>query len=216
MRMAEDGLLADVTSPDGERFADSFLLYTPRQVTLEPQIAQTVRIRLRLPEQTADGEYRTHLEFRGLPPDDLNDASGLEAGKVGVRVVPIYSISIPLLVRRGATEADVTLDDLHVVPSDDATASGAVAHATFTLKRSGTRSTYGSAVARFTPQGGEEEVVGTMNGIALYLPLAERHVSLALHASDGKPLRNGLLRVTYVDADRMANEPPMEARIALP
>ena len=68
MRMAEDGLLAEVTSPDGERFADPFLLYTPRQVTLEPQIAQTVRIRLRLPEQTADGEYRSHLEFRGLPP----------------------------------------------------------------------------------------------------------------------------------------------------
>jgi P pilus assembly chaperone PapD len=210
MRMGEDGLLADVTSPDGERFADPFLLYTPRQVTLEPQIAQTVRIRLRLPEQTAEGEYRSHLEFRGLPPADLNDASGLEPGNVGVRVVPIYSVSIPLLVRRGTTEADVTMNDLRFVPSADA------AQATFTLKRTGTRSTYGKVIARFTPQGGEEEVVGTMNGIALYLPLAERHVALALRASDGKPLRNGLLRVTYVDADRTANEPSVETRIALP
>ena len=113
-------------------------------------------------------------------------------------------------MRRGTTEAEVALSDLHFVPSGDAP------HATFTLQRSGTRSTYGSVVARFTPQGGEEEVVGTMNGIALYLPLAARHVSLALHAGDGKPLRNGLLRVTYVDADRTANEPPVEARIALP
>jgi hypothetical protein len=55
-----------------------------------------------------------------------------------------------------------------------------------------------------------------MNGIALYLPLAERHVSLELRGSGGKPLRNGLLRVTYVDADRTANEPLVEARIALP
>jgi P pilus assembly chaperone PapD len=210
MRMGEDGLLVDVTSPEGERFADPFLLYTPRQVTLEPQIAQTVRVRLRLPEQAADGEYRTHLEFRGLAPSDLNDASALEAGNVGVRVVPIYSVSIPLLVRRGPTEAELAINDLRFVPSGDA------AQATFTLARSGTRSTYGNAIAHFTPQGGEEVVVGSMNGIALYLPLSERHVTLALHADDGKPLRNGLLRVTYVDADRTANEPLVEARIALP
>jgi P pilus assembly chaperone PapD len=210
MRMNADGMLADVASEEGERFADSYLLFTPRQVTLEPQVAQTVRVRLRLPEGASEGEYRTHLEFRGLPPSDLTDSTGLAEDKVGVRVVPIYSISIPLLVRRGATDAELAMDGLRVVNDEKAM------QAAFTLQRTGTRSTYGNIVARFTPHGGEEETVGVMNGVALYLPLSERHITVPLHATDGKPLRNGLLRVTYVDADRTADGPPVEARIALP
>ena len=206
MRMNDQGRLDDVTEPEGERFADPYVLYTPRQVTLEPRIAQTIRVRLRLPEDASDGEYRTHLEFKGLPPADLNDSSGLEEGKVDIRVVPIYAVSIPLLVRRGATAAEVAIDGLGVHEGD----------AKFTLRRNGTRSTYGNAIIRFTPHGGEEEVVGVLNGIALYLPLDERHITIPLHAKDGAPLRNGQLRVTYVDADRTAGEPPVEARLALP
>ncbi|HYR27816.1 MAG TPA: molecular chaperone, partial [Thermoanaerobaculia bacterium] len=57
-RMKADGQLEEVTQPDGELFADPYLLFTPRQVTLEPRVAQTVRVRLRLPAGAADGEYR--------------------------------------------------------------------------------------------------------------------------------------------------------------
>ena len=206
MRMNENGILAEVESPDGERFADSFLLFTPRQVTLEPRIAQTVRVRLRLPADAEEGEYRTHLEFRGLPPADLHEA-GPDEGKVAIRVVPIYAVAIPLLVRRGATDAELAIDGLGVEKSGDAT------HATFTLSRNGTRSTYGNVVARFTPSGGgEEQVVGVVNGVAIYLPLTARRVKVPLRA----PLSNGVLRVTYVDGDSTAGAAPLEARIAIP
>lgn len=209
MRMNEQGQLSDVSTPDGEQFADPYVLYTPRQVTLEPKIAQTVRVRLRLPDDATDGEYRTHLEFRGLPPADMNDSTALAEGRLGIRVVPIYGVSIPLLVRRGETEADLAIRDLRIV-------EGETMQATFTLQRSGTRSTYGNAIVRFTPHGGEEEVVGVLNGIALYLPLAERHVAIALHAKNGAPLRNGVLQVRYDDADRTAGKPAADAQLVLP
>lgn len=209
MRMNEDGQLVDVSTPEGERFADPYVVYTPRQVTLEPRIAQTVRIRLRLPEDAGEGEYRTHLEFRGLPPADMNDTSGLAEGKLGIKIVPIYGVSIPLLVRRGPTEAEIAIEDLRVT-------AGETPEATFKLLRSGTRSTYGKAVVRFAPHGGEEEVVGVVNGVSIYLPLSEREMTIPLQARSGAPLRNGVVRVTYVDADGTAGEPPVEAHVALP
>lgn len=201
MRMETSGKLVEVETPDGERFADPYLLFTPRQVTLEPRIAQTIRIRLRLPENAEEGEYRTHLEFRGLPPAGMNDGQVGE-GEMAIRVVPIYAVSIPLLVRRGATEAGLIIDDLALDGEQ----------LTFALRRSGTRSTYGNVVARFTPNGGAEEVVGVMNGISIYVPLAERRMTLPLRAG----LRNGILRVTYVDADGAAGVPPLEAHLVLP
>lgn len=208
LRMNEQGQLADVSSPDGERFADPYVLYTPQKITLQPGIAQTVRVRVRLPEDAEEGEYRTHLEFHGLPPSDLSSGGGSAEGSLDIKVVPIYGVSIPLLVRRGLTEAEVALKDLRVT-------TGEAPQATFWLVRSGTRSTYGKAVVRFTPQGGEEEVVGVVNGIAIYLPLSERQMTIPLHARSGAPLRNGVLRVTYVDADGTAGAPPVESHVAL-
>ncbi|HEY0141980.1 MAG TPA: fimbria/pilus periplasmic chaperone [Thermoanaerobaculia bacterium] len=206
MRMNESGQLVEVDGPDGERFADPYLVYTPRQVTLEPRVAQTVRIRLRLPEGAEEGEYRTHLEFRGLPPADMSEAKP-DDGEVAIRVVPIYAVSIPLLVRRGSTEAELAIEDLAV------RTEGEGMQATFHLRRSGNRSTYGNVVARFVPNGGgEEQVVGAVNGISIYLPLAERRVTLPLRA----PLRDGVLRVTYVDADGAAGTAPLEAHLVLP
>jgi P pilus assembly chaperone PapD len=206
VRMKSDGQLEDVEQADGERFADPYLLFTPRQVTLEPRVAQTIRVRLRLPPDASGGEYRVHLEFRRLPPANINEGDAGE-GNVAIRIVPIYSVSIPLLVRRGATEAELSIDDLAVHGEGDA------AEATFTLKRSGTRSTYGNVTLRFVPgNGAAEETVGVMNGVSIYVPQNERRMRIPLRA----PLRNGALRVTYVDAEGTAGAAPVEQVLLVP
>lgn len=205
LRMDENGNLFEVTTPEGERFADPFVLYAPRQVTLEPRIAQTIRVRLRLPADAGEGEYRTHLEFHGLPPDDLNSGTADE-GKVAIRVVPIYGVSIPLLVRRGASDTGVRIEELTVRPA------GEGMEAEVTLERSGARSTYGNVTVRFRPEGGgAEEVVAAVNGIAMYVPLTKRRVRIPL----GPARRGGVLRVTYVDAEATVGTPPLEAQLVL-
>lgn len=206
LRMNADGKLEPVDAPDGERFADPFVVFTPQQVTLEPHVAQTVRIRVRVPAGTPDGEYRAHLEFRALPPSDLNDGS-VSDGKVAIRIVPIYGVSIPLLVRRNAAAASMAIEDLALH------GAGSDVRATLTLKRDGARSTIGNVVARFHADGSsDEKIVSTVKGVTMYLPLTERRVQLPLSA----PLQRGVLRVTYVDAEGTAGAPPLEAQLVVP
>ena len=68
-RMKPDGSLEAVDTPGpGEAFADDLVRFSPRQVTLEPRVAQTVRMQLRIPAGLTAGEYRSHLLFRAIPP----------------------------------------------------------------------------------------------------------------------------------------------------
>lgn len=80
-RMTEAGQFeAAETAQDGERFADAMLRYSPRQITLQPGTAQTVRVMLRKPAELAEGEYRSHLQFDKLP-DAEGKASVENKGK---------------------------------------------------------------------------------------------------------------------------------------
>jgi P pilus assembly chaperone PapD len=70
-RMTDAGQFEPADTPgEGEHFADGMLRYSPRQVTLQPGTAQTVRIMLRKPADLAEGEYRSHLLFDKLPEPD--------------------------------------------------------------------------------------------------------------------------------------------------
>src|SRR5262249_50468906 len=62
MRMLENGDIAEVADVlPGESVADSLIRYSPRQVTLEPTRAQTVRIQVIKRADLPAGEYRSHL-----------------------------------------------------------------------------------------------------------------------------------------------------------
>ena len=115
-RMTEGGRFeaADSATPD-ERFADAMLRFSPRQVTLQPGTAQTVRVMLRKPAELADGEYRSHLQFDKLP-DAEGSASienqGAAAKGIGVVLNALVGASVPVIVRHGATGASVSLTSL--------------------------------------------------------------------------------------------------------
>src|ERR1700756_4358671 len=99
-------LKPDVAALAGKvRSARALVLFTPRRVTLQPGETQTVRIRVTRPADLAPGEYRTHLTVTAVPPQD----QGLTAEQAGqaaptemsVRLIPLFSISIPIIVRQG-------------------------------------------------------------------------------------------------------------------
>ncbi len=216
MKMLEDGDLKEIEKPGPEEvFADSLIRYSPRQVILEPHVVQTVRVQLRLPENLGDGEYRTHLLFRGVPPPEAVTPVDPQQQTEGfrIRLTPIYGVSIPLIIRHGETKAAVTLSNLAMQP-----ASGdqpAVLHVQ--INRNGNRSVYGNMTVRFTPKGGKEQVVGLANGIAVYTPLAYRAANLPLHPPAGVKLANGRVRVTYVDAEQPAGGDTLgEVDLAVP
>jgi hypothetical protein len=205
-RMNATGEFASVDQPSAdERFADEMIRYSPRQVVLPPGAAQAVRLQLRKPEALEEGEYRSHLLFQALPPDDVrpSETAGAE-GDLVINLTAIYSVSIPIIVRHGPSSAAVTIRD--VALRDDAV--------TFTLDRSGTRSVYGDLVVSVRGARGPEHIIARANGVAVYTPNEFRHVRLPLPRQ--LAAAEGELRVTFAERREQSGRVEAHARVVLP
>ena len=198
MRMLEDGSFEDIEAPGpGERFADGMIRYAPRQVVLEPGVAQTVRVLARKPADLAPGEYRSHLLFQVVPPATAGadiEALELEEGQIRVQVRVIFGLSIPVIVRHGDLSATVTLSDLALEAPDNPDRPPVLS---LRLNRSGDRSTYGDITVTLRSDGGGETQVGLVRGVAVYTPNESRTLRLPLRPPEGVALEGGRLYVAY-------------------
>lgn len=192
--MLEDGSFAIADNPrPGEYFADGFVRYAPRRVHLAPGQGQTVRILAQPIDERGPAEYRSHLLF-SVEPSTTGESSAGENRGLAIRLIPVYGVSIPVIVRTGALTASATIDDLTVQRDP----SG-VPHATFRLHRSGDRSIYGDVQVFYQPHNGDERLIGKSRGLAVYPPLSTRRVSIPLNLLDGVSLQPpGRLRVQFV------------------
>jgi P pilus assembly chaperone PapD len=210
LRMSDRGDVQEITEGrPGERFADALVRFSPQQVTLEPRVAQTVRIALRAPADLETGEYRSHLLFRELP------SSGPPAGEskaegVSIRLIPIFGVSIPVIVRHGALPSLLVLEGTRLVDSSPGEQALEV-----TLRREGGSSVYGNLDVAYLPARGGRVEVGRVQGVAVYTPNLSRLVRIPLHRLEAGALSRGRLEVTFVATDAVT---PMVAlaEIALP
>lgn len=193
MHMSEDGSMTEVAKPvDGQQFADSLFRYSPRQVTLEPGASQAIRLLLRKPKDLPDGEYRSHIMMRAVP-----DAAGQSVESTGegatVRLIPVFGIAVPIIIRHGNVEYDMSLSDISFVPASE---QNPLPKIRFNLNRSGNRSSYGDLTATLTA-GGKEVVLSEIFRLAVYTPNASRTVEMSLRVPDGVKLSGNTLKVTY-------------------
>jgi hypothetical protein len=179
-RMTELGGIepADVAEP-GELFATGLVRFSPSQIVLKPQECQTVRLQLRLPADLPAGEYRSHLQFSGVPDaiGPAADGTEVKTGGIGVKLRPIYGVSIAVIIRRGDLNAQLKLSDLKYTPP----AADQPALLSFSMNRTGTCSTYGDLVVSLKTADGKSQIVGRMDGVAVYYP---------------NPLRRAIMRLT--------------------
>jgi hypothetical protein len=192
-RMTSEGDLEPVdpgAASEAEEAALAMVRYAPRRITLQPNQPQSVRISARPGAQLPDGEYRVHLMFRAVP-DPTDAAKALEEGPtaegLSIRLIPIYGLTIPLIVRKGQLEASAALANPRMEKRGDLT------FFTLDLQRSGDRSVYGDITV--APRGGGKPIF-TAKGLAVYPELASRSVSLQL-APDEAALFQGPLRLEY-------------------
>jgi P pilus assembly chaperone PapD len=198
MEMDENGDLKELASPvPGAKTAEEMIRYAPRQVVIEPGGSQVVRLSLRKPADLGNGEYRSHMFFRAIPPEDAGQsvaASGTQSNELQIRLIPIYGITIPLIVRHGKLESAVQISGLAL--ADLPNGEGRVIKATLT--RSGTESSFGDVTVRFKPAaGGEPVIVGQVTRLAVYTPNTTRNIQVPLRVPDGVNLANGTLDITY-------------------
>jgi hypothetical protein len=195
-RMLENGALEDATEArEGELFADGIVRYAPRRLALEPGGRQTVRVSA----STAGlepGEYRSHLRVMAAPTSAgrrldaaVDDAPG---DGISIDLIAIRSLTIPVIVRVGELDAEVSLERAGLGASPEQ--STLVAR----LRRTGERSVYGDLQVY---SDNAEEPVLTARGIAIYTPNTERDVVLPIPADLQQRLRGQRVRLAYVSSD---------------
>lgn len=193
--MKEDGSFVDIIETEsGQQFADPYLRIFPRQVTLAPNEAQTIVVQYRRKADMGDGEYRSHLYFRSEKDyTALGDKNGANDQKsLSVQLIPIFGMSIPVIIRSGQTDVSATLSDLKLDTQDQA-----VYNFSFTINRTGNISLYGDIKVQFIPEKGKPYDVAVINGLGVYTSINKRNISLRLNTLTGKPLVKGTLKVTY-------------------
>ena len=174
-RMMPDGSLVDVEtvdSNDKEDAALSMIRYAPRRITLPPGQPQAVRIAARPEAELPDGEYRVHMSFRAIPQQTpVSEQSAEPAQGISFKLVPVYGVTIPIIVRHGRVEAQVALHNPQVVQGE----RGPELHLRMT--RQGESSTYGELRVK---KRGSGEPIYVVRGVAIYPEIQSRTVELPL------------------------------------
>jgi len=209
-RMTEEGAFEEITEPDpGQFFADNHLRFFPRSVTLAPNEAQTVRMQVVGRERLDPGEYRSHVYFRAVPNQVAlgEEDPNRDTTSVSVRLIPIFGITIPVIIRVGEPTTEVYISDLVLDKPEEGSPQ-----LQMTFNRSGNMSVYGDLNVTHVSAEGTETIVGVVNGIAVYTPNALRRFRLELNP----PLDSGKLLITYNAQSDVKPETYASAQLELP
>lgn len=213
IRMTEEGGFETITEPDpGQRFADRFIRYFPRSVTLAPNEAQVVKVQVTRRSQLDRGEYRSHFYFRAekTPTPLGEDDPAIEDNTISVKLTPVFGITIPVIIRMGDLEASVKLSDLNLI-----TEEGKTPVLQISFNRSGERSVYGSLSVMHVSDNGTETDVGLAKGIAVYTPNTLRKFNLNLINTEDLDLSSGKLKISFTSISDLQQELYDEAELVL-
>jgi P pilus assembly chaperone PapD len=195
IRMKDDGGFETITEPDeGQRFADNFIRFFPRSVTLGPGEAQVVKVQLTKVNELTPGEYRSHFYFRAVPKvKPLGETEqAIDSTTISVKLIPIFGITIPVIIKVGESTAKITLSDLGFNMVNDTIPS-----LKMIFNRTGNMSVYGDLTVDHISTQGKITRVGIANGIAVYTPNTVRRFQFNLNKVPGVDFKTGTLRVIY-------------------
>lgn len=197
IRMKDDGTFEKITEPDpGQLFADKNLRFFPRTVTLGPNEAQTVKVQIIKTGDLPAGEYRSHIYLRANPaPKPLGEeVVDTKDSTLSVKLVPIFGISIPVIIRKGEVTASASITDAQIEYKEQGNNLIAIG-----FKRSGNMSLYGNVMVDHISPQGKSTRVGVVKGMAIYTPNNTRRFKMQLDTNDSINYHEGILRVTYND-----------------
>jgi hypothetical protein len=188
-RMKEDGSLEDVVAAnDRETRARDMIFYAPRRVTIAPNEPQTIRISARAPKDLPDGEYRAHLLFRAVPPP-RPVAPKTEVKGIAFELIPIYGVTIPVVIRMGNLQARVGIANVQLAEQ------GGKPAVALDLTRAGDRSVFGD-VRVFKP--GVKDPIAVQRGVAVYTEIGTRHLLIPVN-QDFAATAAGPVTVDFVE-----------------
>ena len=174
---------------------------SPRKVTIEPGKYQRIRLRLRMPSDLPDGEYRSHLVMKMVEDGVKNKNEEREkVDSIIIKLTAKVSFSIPIIVRKGKNNsvASISTMDLDVSEPNKPKLTVGLAH-------SGEYSSYGSVkVYMKNGAGGDVVEIGDVGNVALFRETALRELTVPLKVS--KIPRGAIVQVVYDGDDEYEDE----------
>lgn len=209
--MKEDGHYVIIEKPDsGQMFAEPYLRIFPRKVTLAPGESQVVMLQCRRKPEMPDGEYRSHIYFRSennyLPLGRKNK----DTTAISVQLIPIFGISIPIIIRGGIVNVSASLTELKLGIQQDT-----IQYLSLAINRTGNISTDGDIRIQYFPSKGKSYLIGALNGVRVFTEIAKRNISVKLNKTPGLTLTNGKLKVQYIRNGIKQREVYAEAELEL-
>jgi hypothetical protein len=194
-RMKEDGGFETISQPDsGQHFAGKYFRFFPRNVVLAPNEAQSVKLQLINTNELEPGEYRSHIYLRAEPDKQpLGEVETIkDSSSISVRLVAVFGISIPVIIRVGESTTSVSLSDASFDLKKDS-----IPELKVTFIRTGNMSVYGDISVDHISLQGKVTRIGIAKGMALYTPNLVRHFNLLLDKNTGIDYHKGKLRIAY-------------------
>lgn len=192
MKQVENGGYERLDGPPDPKFdLSKMLVFSPRQVTLPPRGKQAIRLSLRRPADLPDGEYRVHLKLQRANDANPDTPEKGQRTVVGINV----GFSVPVMLRKGRYDTTAEIVEPKYKPAE-----GKLPHRiVFHVNRTGKYSAIGRALVYWAPpSGGEEMLVGTLNGLNVYAETPRREVRVQL--SD-KSVSGGKIRIRFEGDD---------------
>lgn len=191
MKMGPSGryelMPADESNPNS---VSKMVIFTPRQVTIQPKGHQTIRLSLRRPADLPVGEYRAHLAMVRLAkqgpdlPENRKDVATSMQVNLG--------FSIPVIVRSGEDkDLKISLVSPKLDMNNDTPPRPQLS---ISVQRdAGKFSTYGTIRVLWRQSGKDEKEIGRMTNVALYPELDKRPLNIQLNENP----TSGSIRVIY-------------------
>lgn len=189
----EDGGYIAIEKPDsGQMFADPYLRIFPRTVTLAPREPQIIMLQCRRKPDMTPGEYRSHLYFRSEQDYRPLGTKKKDTTSLTVQLIPIYGVSIPIIIRSGETNVSSSITGLKLEILQDT-----ISFLKFTLNRTGNISSYGQLTVEYTPLHGKPYQICLLKNVAVFTCINKRNISIRLNKISGMNFNSGMLKVRY-------------------
>ena len=212
-RMKEDGAFEEIAQPDsGENFADKYIRFFPRSVTLAPNDAQVVKIQLVKANQMSPGEYRSHIYFRAVPTErPLGEKEVLkDTTSISIKLVPVFGITVPVIIRVGESTAKVSISDVSFEMVNDTMPILKMA-----FNRTGNMSVYGDVAIDYISPRGKVIRASFIQGMAVYTPVPVRRLKIDFDKTLDIDYRKGKLHIVYSSQSDTKPEKLDEAELLL-
>lgn len=169
------------------------LVYSPRQVQLEPGGKQGVRMSLRRPENLPDGEYRVHVKVARYMSEEERKITKGQTAIVAINV----AFAVPVILRKGRYDTTAKISDTKFIRAANDGKNKNPAKVEFMLNRQGKYSALGNVRIFWKDPSGNEKLVGILNKVNVFVENEQRSVSVNLNEN----VSGGTFRVRFEGDD---------------